>query len=68
MAVSRKRRKRIFGRSTRTPELALAHFNLADLLLQTGRPAQAVPLYRAGLALEPANAQAQENLRRAEGL
>lgn len=50
------------------PALALGYFNLADLLLQSGQGEEAAALYRSGLAFEPGNLQARENLARAESL
>ena len=41
---------------------ALAHFNLGDLLLAQDRLAEAVEHYRSGLALQPGNGAARNNL------
>jgi tetratricopeptide (TPR) repeat protein len=40
----------------------MARFNLADLLLASGRPAEAADCYREALALRPDNHQARINL------
>lgn len=44
------------------PTFPLPYFNLADFALERGHPDRAIPLYRAGLELDPGNAQARRNL------
>ena len=44
------------------PDFALAHFNLAKVLLEQEKLADAVASYRQGLQVDPSNIEANYNL------